>query len=56
MKLIKTKFKDLYIIKKKILKDKRGFFFRDFCEKELKKINFKIKQVNFSYNLKKFTL
>lgn len=56
MRLVKTNFKDLYIIKKKILRDKRGFFFRDFCEKELKKIKFKIKQINFSYNLKKFTL
>ena len=56
MKIIKTKFKDLYIIKKKKIIDNRGFFTREFCEKKLQKINFKIKQINFSSNKKKHTL
>ena len=56
MNIIKTKFKDLLIIKKKKYKDNRGYFLRDFCEKELKKINFRIKQINISFNRKNLTL
>ena len=52
----KTKFKDLYLIKKNKFKDKRGYFYRDFCNKELKSLNFDIKQTNISFNNKKLTL
>ena len=51
-----TKFHRLFIIIKKPLKDKRGYFFRDFCNNELKKIKFYIKQINISFNKKKYTL
>jgi dTDP-4-dehydrorhamnose 3,5-epimerase len=51
-----TRFKNLLVIYKKPFKDKRGFFVRDFCSNELKKLNFRIKQVNISYNKKKYTL
>jgi len=51
-----TKFHRLFIIEKKLFADKRGFFFRDFCNKELKIIKFSIKQVNISFNKKKYTL
>ena len=58
MKALRTKFKGTYIIKHNKLKDLRGFFMRGFCENILKKtgIDFKIKQTNFSYNKKKYTL
>lgn len=54
----KTPIKDLLIIKPKIFKDKRGFFYRNFCEKIFKKnkIKFKINQCNVSHNLQKGTL
>jgi dTDP-4-dehydrorhamnose 3,5-epimerase len=51
-----TKFSKLFIIDKKIFNDERGYFIRDFCKKELKKIKFVIKQVNISFNKKKYTL
>jgi dTDP-4-dehydrorhamnose 3,5-epimerase len=56
MLIQKTKFKKLFIIKKKPFADKRGNFIRDFCSKELKKIRFSIKQINISFNKKNFTL
>ena len=58
MKLLKTKFKDKYIIEHKKNLDKRGFFMRSFCDKSLNKkgINFRIRQSNLSYNEKKLTL
>ena len=56
MQIKKTKFKGLFIIKKKFFRDNRGFFYRDFCKNELSKLNFNIKQINFSYNNKEFTL
>ena len=56
MKLIKTNFQNLYLIKKEPFKDKRGYFSRDFCKKDLKKIKFEIKQINFSFNKIKHTL
>ena len=46
-----TKFHRLFIIIKKPLKDKRGYFFRDFCNNELKKIKFYIKQINISFTM-----
>ena len=36
MKLIKTKFKDLYIYKKETLKDKRGYFRELFLQKHFR--------------------
>ncbi len=56
MKLIRTNFKNLYLIKKDPYKDKRGYFSRDFCKKVLKKVNFEIKQTNISFNKEKYTL
>ena len=56
MLIKKTKFKDLYVIKKNKFKDNRGYFYRDFCEEELRLLNFKIKQTNISFNNKKLTL
>ena len=55
MLIKKTNFKDLLIIKNPFV-DNRGFFYRDYCMKELKLIKFKIKQTNISFNKKKFTL
>ena len=54
----KTLIKDLIIIKPTKFKDKRGFFYRNYCEKKFKKQNlkFKIMQCNVSHNLKKGTL
>ena len=45
MKIKKTKFRNTFIIHHKKNFDKRGFFMRSFCDKELKKfgINFKIR-------------
>ena len=59
MKINKVKnFEGIFLIKTKKLKDSRGFFMRGFCRKILKnnKINFDIKQINFSYNQEKYTL
>tara|TARA_Y100000746_G_C15196043_1_gene323434 strand:+ start:78 stop:605 length:528 start_codon:yes stop_codon:yes gene_type:complete len=58
MKIKKTKFKNTFILEHKKKFDKRGFFMRGFCNETLKKknLNFKIKQTNFSFNKKKFTL
>jgi|694.fasta_scaffold145162_3 dTDP-4-dehydrorhamnose 3,5-epimerase len=58
MKIIRTKAKDIYIISHKKIKDNRGFFMRSFCKRIFKKkgINFNIKQINFSFNKKKYTL
>ena len=55
MKFKKTKIKDLYIIEPESKVDKRGYFARIFCQKELKKIgsDFKIVQVNRSLTRKK---
>jgi len=55
--LIKSiKFKKLLLLNKSPVNDKRGYFIRDFCKKELKKLKFNIKQINISYNRKKYTL
>jgi dTDP-4-dehydrorhamnose 3,5-epimerase len=51
--MIKTKFKDVKIIKLKKNFDKRGFFSEIFNLKD--KLNFKIKQINLSYSKKKNT-
>ena len=56
MLIKKTKFKNLYVIKKNKINDNRGFFYRDFCKDELKKLKFNIKQTNISFNNKKHTL
>jgi dTDP-4-dehydrorhamnose 3,5-epimerase len=56
MLIQKTKFKKLFIIKKKPSTDERGYFIRDFCNIELNKIKFNIKQINISFNKKKYTL
>jgi dTDP-4-dehydrorhamnose 3,5-epimerase len=47
MKIIKTKIKDLLILKTKIYSDKRGFFKEIFKEKELK-VKFKFDCLSFS--------
>jgi dTDP-4-dehydrorhamnose 3,5-epimerase len=58
MKIVEQKIEGLFIIKSKILKDKRGNFRRSFCKKELKKakIIFIVSQGNISENMKKGTL
>lgn len=58
MKIVEQKIEGLFIIKPKILKDKRGNFRRSFCKKELKKakIIFTVSQGNISENMKKGTL
>ena len=49
-------FKELKKVQIESYKDKRGLFSRIYCKKELKKINFAIKQINLSVNTKKGTL
>jgi dTDP-4-dehydrorhamnose 3,5-epimerase len=56
MLIKKTKFNNFCIIEKSLFKDNRGHFYRDFCKKELKILNFNIKQTNISFNNKKHTL
>ena len=57
MKIKNTKIKDLKIIELNKIKDQRGIFFRNYCEKELKLITKKrVVQSNISINKKKFTL
>ena len=57
MKLVSHKIKGLFVIKHRILFDKRGSFRRSFCKQELKrnKIIFKVCQANISENMKKGT-
>ena len=54
MKIVKTKFKDTYLINHSKKNDKRGFFMRGICTKILKNknVSFNIKQTNYSYNKK----
>lgn len=58
MKFIKTKISGCFEIKPKIIGDKRGFFYRALCTKELKKINLKkpIVQINTSFSSQQGTL
>ncbi|MAV64114.1 MAG: dTDP-4-keto-6-deoxy-D-glucose epimerase [Pelagibacteraceae bacterium TMED124] len=57
MKFKSLNISGVYKIIPKKLKDTRGFFLRNICEKILKKnkINFNVKQCNLSFNKKKFT-
>ena len=54
----KTKINGLYILEFEPMEDSRGYFVKVFSEKEFKKnkINFKINEVNKSFNHKKGTL
>ena len=57
LNIIKTNFKDLYIIEPDSFKDERGAFSRVFCEDELKDIfHFNIKQINHSITKEKGTV
>ena len=58
MKFIRQKIFGVYLIKPEPHEDKRGMLRRHFCKKELKQkqINFDIKQINVSENLKEYTL
>ena len=57
LKIISTKFSDLYIIEPNSFKDERGTFSRIYCENELKDIFGKnIKQVNHSITKDKGTV
>lgn len=58
MKFQKTKIKGVYIIEPELKKDRRGYFVRVFCKKEIENlgINFKIVQVNRSFTKKKGTI
>jgi dTDP-4-dehydrorhamnose 3,5-epimerase len=44
MNIIKTKFKDVFLIKKKVFRDNRGYFYENYNQKKylpfLKKIKF----------------
>lgn len=55
MKLIKTNIDNCYKIVSSPNYDKRGFFLRAFCKKEIN-LKFDIKQINISNNKKKGTL
>ena len=58
MKFKKTKIKNLFVLFPKVVKDRRGFFYRNYCLNQFsaKGINFSIKQCNVSKNLNKGTL
>jgi dTDP-4-dehydrorhamnose 3,5-epimerase len=57
LNIIKTDFKNLYIIEPNSFKDERGAFSRIFCEDELKDIfQFNIKQINHSITKEKGTV
>ena len=58
MKVLKTKFKNLFLIKLDKMSDFRGNFSRLFCDKIFTDfgVKFKIKQVSLAKNPKKFTL
>ena len=58
MKILKTKFKNLLLIKLDKMSDFRGNFSRLFCDKIFTDfgVKFKIKQVSLAKNPKKFTL
>ena len=58
MKILKTKIKDVYIIKPSPFKDNRGVFRRNYCKDEMKIFmkKQKIVQANLSFNYKKLTL
>lgn len=58
MKFYETKIKGVYIIKPELIKDKRGYFTRVFCKKEIATlgINFKVVQINQSFTKKKGTI
>ena len=55
MKFIKTNIENCYKILAEPSYDKRGFFSRTYCKKEIK-LKFDIKQINISQNKKKGTL
>ncbi len=59
MKVNITNMKNVFVFKNNTFYDERGFLKRVICKKDLKKIfniNFDIKQTNYSFNLKKYTL
>jgi len=59
MKFHETKIKGVFVIEPELKKDKRGYFFRAFCKKEIKnglKINFDVVQINRSLTKKKGTI
>ena len=58
MKFIKQNIDGVYLIQPEPFEDKRGMLRRNYCKKELKtnSINFDIKQINVSENIKKYTL
>lgn len=57
IEFIKTPIPDLFVLKRKIVSDERGYFFRIFCQEELREIGLKkpISQINFSHAKEKFT-
>lgn len=58
MKFEKTKIEGLYIIEPELKIDERGFFFRNFCKKELlqQEIQFDMVQASISFSKKRGTL
>ncbi len=58
MKLIKTDFKNLFILEPERIEDSRGFFARTWSKEEFKKLNLvrKIEQTSISFNKYKHTI
>ena len=58
MNFFKTKLKGLFVIEPELYEDKRGNFYRVFCQNELKQIGYNnsIVQINQSFNKKKGTI
>ncbi|MDA1470437.1 dTDP-4-dehydrorhamnose 3,5-epimerase family protein [Brachyspira hyodysenteriae] len=55
MTIEKTNIEGAYIIQNNYIEDERGYFFKTFCNDELKKsgIDFEVKQSNMSYSAKR---
>jgi len=58
LNFFKTKLKGLFVIEPELYEDKRGNFYRVFCQNELKQIGYNnsIVQINQSFNKKKGTI
>ena len=58
IKILDTTLKDLKILERKMLGDKRGFLSRLYCKKELKCVirDKEIKQINHTFTKKKYTI
>lgn len=57
IEFIQTPISGLFVLKRKVIADERGHFFRVFCQNELKEIGLTktLAQINFSHAKEKFT-